>query len=78
MTVKREFRCNLCGDEIVSAKKPGKHGVGIEFRSASFADTSFVFKSIDNANNHLCFGCIRNIVNEKKSLNDIDMVKGET
>jgi hypothetical protein len=73
MTTQSRYHCNLCRDEIVSPEKPGKHGVGIEFRAASFAGTAISFKLIEAANNHLCDDCVRGIAEERKSPCEIDM-----
>ena len=68
MTVKHEFRCNLCGDEIVPYEKPGRHGVGIEFRESN----AVRFRLLHDANHHLCDICIRGVRIEADEFHRID------
>lgn len=56
MTVRREYKCNLCSAEIVETGGGNVGGVGVYF-----AHPHLEFKPINQAETHLCSRCVEGI-----------------
>lgn len=69
MTVRKEYRCNLCRDCIENETK----GVGIRFDGSHLIS----FKMLQDAENHLCNYCIAGIKVETARLDEADRARQE-
>ena len=63
MTVRREYRCNLCSATITDTSGGATGGVGIHF-----GHPHLKLKMIGDAENHLCSECLEGIKAELASL----------
>lgn len=62
MTVRHNYSCNLCGDQI---SESGRTGVSILFGSPGLT-----FRMLADSNHHLCDRCVQGIVNAHRLLSD--------
>ena len=62
MSVRREYKCNLCHSPIVETGSGNVGGVGIHF-----AHPHLQFKLVNDTENHLCSRCLEGIKEELAS-----------